>query len=263
MNKLTFFLLFSFLQLTFFALLPHRGQGGLYAQKTEGMITYERKSSWTKMYSRLTYLSKDEIERLKSTYGKDDEWTTKTKLYFNLKESLYTHFNEVGESEDGTYSYRQDDLILYRNFEQEKKTDIIETLGKTYVIEDSLPPIKWKVMNQIKDVAGYICMKAITEDTIKNQTITVWFAQDLALPTGPENYYGLPGTIMEVDINDGAVVMTATQVEFKKLEKELTLPKKIKGKRIKNKDYISLIFNHIKDSITAQRSPFNWGGLRY
>ena len=256
MNKLTFFLLFSFLQLTLSVLLPHRGAGGLYAQKTEGMITYERKSSWTKMYSRLTYLSKDEIERLKSTYGKDDEWTTKTKLYFNLKESLYTHFNEVGESEDGTYSYRQDDLILYRNFEQEKKTDIIETLGKTYVIEDSLPPIKWKVMNQIKDVAGYICMKAITEDTIKNQTITVWFAQDLALPTGPENYYGLPGTIMEVDINDGAVVLTATQVEFKKLDKELTLPKKIKGKRVNNKAFMALVANHIKDSMTAHTNPF-------
>ena len=261
MNKLTVFLLFSFWNLMFSVLLPKWGTRECYAQKNEGMITYERKTSWTKMYTRLTYLSKDEIERLKSTYGKDDEWTVKTKLYFNANESLYTHFNEAGESEDGTYSYRQDDLILYRNFAQEKKTDIIETLGKTYVIEDSLPPIKWRIMNQIKDVAGYICMKATTEDTIKNQTITVWFAQDLALPSGPENFYGLPGIVMEVDINDGAVLLTATQVEFKKVEKELVLPKKIKGKRIKNKEFMALIVNHIKDSITAHRNPF-WA-MRY
>ena len=43
---------------------------------------------------------------------------------------------------------------------------------------------------------------------------------------------------------------------FKKLDKELTLPKKIKGKRVNNKAFMALVANHIKDSMTAHTNPF-------
>ena len=133
-------------------------------------------------------------------------------------------------------------------------------LGKTYVIEDSLHTPSWKIMNQIKDVAGYICMKAVAEDTIKKQKITAWFTGDIPVPAGPELYFGLPGVILELDINDGDVLIEATKVEFKKLDNELILPK-TKGKKIKDKDYDTLLRNHIRDSIKSQRNPY-WA-IRY
>jgi GLPGLI family protein len=190
----------------------------------------------------------------------DDDWKEKMKLVFSPTKSLYTYLNDQGESEDGTWAWRNDELIITRDFEKEKKTEVIEMLGKTYIVDDSLHTPKWKVMNQIKDVAGYICMKAVTEDTVKKQKITAWFAGDIPVSAGPERYFGLPGVILELDINEGDVVITATKVEFKKLDKELIMPK-TKGKKIKDADYDALLRNHLKDSIKSQRNPY-WA-IRY
>jgi GLPGLI family protein len=44
-------------------------------------------------------------------------------------------------------------------------------------------------------------MKAITEDTLKKQTIAAWFAADIPVPVGPERLYGL-GAILGVEINE-------------------------------------------------------------
>lgn len=231
------------------------------AQKTEGVVTYERKTYWTKLMGRMTFLSQEEKDRAAQTWKNDDEYKEKMKLVFNETESLYTYASEQGQSDDGQYSWRNSDLVLYRNFDKDKKTELVEMLGKTYVIEDSLHVPTWKIGNQIKDVAGYVCMRADTEDPIKKQKITAWFAQDIPVPAGPERYNGLPGVILELDINEGDVVIEATKVEFRKLTADdLKLPK-LKGKKLDDAGYDTLIGQHIKQSMTANRNPF-WS-IRY
>lgn len=226
---------------------------------TEGVIVYERTEFWPKIVGRLSYMSKEEKDRVKMTWGANDEgFKQNYNLYFNPNESLYTYGEE---NKEYTYSWRKEELILHRNFAADKKTDIIETLGKTFVIEDSLHAPTWKIMNQLKDISGYICMKAVTEDTIKKQKIEAWFAQDLPSQVGPERYFGLPGAILELDINEGDVVITATKIDAKKVEKEIALPKKLKGKKIKDTDFDKLIDEHIKTSIKSYRNPY-WA-LRY
>ena len=233
---------------------------GQLQTKDEGVVTYERVQYWTKIYARLTYLSQEEKDRMKLTWGSDDEWKLKMKLSFNPRASLYTYESEQGETEDGSYSWRQDEFVIQRDFEKSKKTEIHEMLGKTYILEDSLAAPDWKILNQIKEVNGYLCMKAMSEDTTKKQKIVAWFAQDIAVSAGPEQYFGLPGLILELDINDGDVLITATKVEFKKLDKETALPK-LKGKRITEKTYTQLLWKHIDESIKARRNPY-WA-IRY
>lgn len=231
-----------------------------FAQKTEGVVTYERKSHWTKIIARLPFLSREEKDRAAMTWKNDDEDKVKMKLVFSEKGSLFTYESEQAQSDDGRWSWRQDDYFISRNFEKETMTDIIETLGKTYIIEDSLRTPVWKVMNQIKDVNGYVCMKAETTDPIRGQKIAAWFSQDIPVPAGPERYFGLPGLIMELDINEGDVILEAVKVEFKPVGKELALPK-AKGKKIKETEYESLLTKHINDSIKANRNPY-WA-IRY
>jgi len=249
--KAYLFLLLSFLTLTV------RAQ-----EKTEGVVTYERVQHWAKIIQRLPFLSKEEKDRVAMTWGNNNEgWKTKMKLFMSPTQSLYTHESEQGQSEDGQYSWRNDDLIIHRNFEQGRKTELIEMLGKTYLVEDSLVKPKWKILNQLKDIAGYVCMKAETVEPIKGQKLTAWFAGDIPVSAGPEQSFGLPGLIMELDINDGDVVITATNVEWKSVEKEASLPKKLKGKKISGAEYDSLLRNHITISTKAQRNPY-WS-LRY
>lgn len=226
------------------------------AQKTEGVVTYERKSYWTKIIARMTYLSQEQKDRAAQTWKNHDEWKEKMKLTFNTTESLYTYANEQGQTEDGRYSWRNSELQLYRNFDKEQKTDVMEMLGKTYIIEDSLHAPVWKIGNQIKDVAGYICMKAETEDPIKKQKITAWFAQDIPVPTGPERYHGLPGLILELNLNDGDVIIEATNVTLKTpTADDLKLPK-LKGKKINDAAYDSMIQKYIAEQMTAHQNPY-------
>lgn len=251
MNKNHFFLLTCiFLMLQIWAV----------AQKTEGVVTYERRQYWTKIYTQLTFLSQEEKDRITNTWKNSDADKSKMNLYFSPAQSLYTYTNQDGTDEAGDYAWRKGDYVIFRDFDKDKKTDIIETLGKTYVIDDSLHTPTWKILNQIKEVAGNICMKAETTDPIKKQKITAWFAQDIPVMAGPERFFGLPGVILELDINDGDVVIEATKVEFKTLGKELNLPK-TKGKKINDAAYYTLLRNYITESTKAQRNPY-WA-IRY
>lgn len=228
------------------------------AQAVEGVVTYERVQYWTKIMSRLTFLSQEEKDRAKLTWGGDDGWKQKMNLYFNGKESKYETLKEQSE---GGWSGRDEDFIIYRNFEKGTKVDFESISGKTYLLEDSLTAPQWKVMNKIKEIKGYLCMMAVSKDTIKNQTITAWFANDIGVPAGPEKYFGLPGLILELDINDGDVLITADKIELKPVDKELVLPKKMKGKKITEVQYNSMLSELIRTSIKGQRNPY-WS-VRY
>lgn len=234
--------------------------GFAHAQKTEGLIRFERQVNWIKMMKKLPFLTQEEKDRMEQTWKNDPDPKQKMNLYFNEKESLYTWGQEDQSYEDENWKSRNKELVFYRNFENEKRTDLIEILGKTYLVQDSLQKMDWKVMNQIKEVAGFICMKAVTEDKIKGQKITAWFTGDIPVASGPEQTFGLPGMILELDADDGTVMVTATTVEFKKLDKELVLPK-LKGKKVNNKDFDAVVSKYINDSIKMQRNPY-WA-IRY
>lgn len=225
-----------------------------FAQAQEGKITYKYTIFWNKIYSKLEFLSQAERDRAVLTWGNEDGYTTKMKLLFNPTESIYTYSEETSEEE--TYSWRKDDYLIYRNYEEKKIKELQEMLGKTYLIEDELNPYKWRVMNELKEIQGHLCMKAITEDTVKKQTISAWFAADIPVPVGPERLYGLPGVILGVEINDGDVIIEASDIQFKSVAEELKLPRKLKGKEIDLIKYQELIAEHIKNSVATQNNPF-------
>lgn len=230
------------------------------AQQTEGTILYERATNWGKMYALMPYLSQEEKDRELLTSKNWEGYKQKMKLTFSPTGSLYTYENKDEAGESG-FAWRKEDYLIYRHFAAGTKTELIETLGKTYIVEDSLRKPKWKIGNQIKEIAGHVCMKAETQDPDRQQKITAWFAQDILVPAGPERYVGLPGVILELDINDGVVVIEAVKIEFKPVDKELALPAKLKGKRIKDADYDAMIRKHVIESIKNQRNPF-WS-IRY
>jgi GLPGLI family protein len=226
--------------------------------KQEGVVQFERTTFYANIVSRLTYLSAEEKDRIKLTWGSTDEGSKqKMNLFFNENQSLYAYGEDNVEK---VWSGRKETFFLTKNFAAEHSTDYIDMLGKTYIVDDTLRRPNWKILNQIKEVAGFICMKAETVDTVKKQSITAWFAQDIPVMAGPERYFGLPGLILELDINSGDVVITATKVEFKKLTNEFNL-KKIKGKKISDAAYTKIISDYIKESIKGERNPY-WG-LRY
>ena len=134
----------------------------------------------------------------------------------------------------------------------------MDILSKTYLLEDTLAKPNWKILNDIKDVAGHLCMKAQAYDSIRMEKIVAWFAMDMPLSAGPDRFYGLPGLILEIDINDGGMLIEANKIDLKSVAADLAPNKKIKGKKINFAQYQNILDEHIKGKIKEEQYPY-WG----
>ncbi len=232
--------------------------GGVKAQPVEGVITYEQTSYFTRIAGSLEYLSREEKDRIKLTWGSDDKETTEMKLVFTPDKSYYTYVAAQREYAGGRFSEKLSEYVICRDFAKNVQTDWIEMLGRVYQVEDSIRAPKWKVMNKIKDIQGHICMMAVTEDTIKKQSITAWFADDIPASVGPGLYFGLPGAILELEVNGGDVVLTAKKIELRPVGEEMQPSKKLKGRKINLKTYDALLSKHFADCIKSRRYPYGY-----
>ena len=231
-------------------------------QVTEGMVQYLVTHNWTKKMASLTYISPQQKAKQAYMWGNRSEWKSYANLYFNATETKYEESEEKAErSQEGGYDWRKETFFIKRNFDKSTLQEAYEFLGKTYIVEDTLLTMNWKIQNDLKEIAGHVCMKAFIEDTLRKQQIVAWFAQDIPFNGGPEYFHSLPGMILEIDINDGAMLITANKIDVKKLTTELETPKKLKGKRIKKADFDVLIKKHIVEK-TKEEQPWFWG-IRY
>lgn len=124
--------------------------------------------------------------------------------------------------------------ITYHNFGESKKVEQRELGGKKYLVLDSIRRMNWKLTGETKTILGYKCMKATSSRTQENfrmqmengkttrekvtdtLQIVAWFTNEIPGSYGPENYQGqLPGTILEVDVNNGRTVLKALEITAK------------------------------------------------
>lgn len=229
-------------------------------QPLAGTVIYDRKVDWIKLITTASWLSKEEKDRESQIWKNDSDFKRNMVLKFKNNKSHYTHENEMQSNEDGTYSWKNDDFTILRDFDANTLLEIQETLQKKYIIEDSLKAPNWKIHNEIKEVAGYICMKASTYDSLKKFRIEAWFTTDITISAGPELYYGLPGLILEINVQDGIVQLTATSVKLDDKIEIPALPKKLKGKRINLVTFNNLIKEHLKQQESMHQFPWS---LRY
>ncbi len=71
-------------------------------------------------------------------------------LTFNVEHSQYTFENQEEQFEDGTIFWRNDLMVFTRYFENGKVMELYDTLGNSYVVEDSLKFSKCEILNEIK-----------------------------------------------------------------------------------------------------------------
>lgn len=225
-----------------------------FAQKTAGTINYDFETDYLKMVEKNKFLSNEERQRALQTWKNDEAYKVKMQLVFNSTGSYYGKDpNEIGES------WQKTEYWVRRDF---TTNTVLETqmIGKVMIVEDSLYSFSWKIKSEIKEVLGYLCMKAIAYDSLRNYDVEAWFTTDIPVSTGPEEFMGLPGAILELTINEGVVKVTATSVKLNKDQQLPPAPKKIKGKRFTKAMYNAEVAKYVKDSAERRQMPW-W--LRY
>ncbi len=236
------FILISFLAL-FFVL-------SLSAQNNSGEIVYLEKINIHKSLPPEMEAMKDRIPEFRES---------KKILYFNSEEALYKNKPRTEEEKQqrqefrgegrrgrrrGRFGGRNANNEYYTSVSDKLSVDSRNLFGKDFLIEGNRDPLKWKITGEQKQVGSYLCQKATYQDTTQN--IVAWFTPMIPVPSGPNQYNGLPGMILHMDFDAGLRQITAVDILLKELEKDVIV-KPTKGKKVSEEEFDKIREEKIKE----------------
>jgi GLPGLI family protein len=183
----------------------------------------------------------------------------------------------------------------YKNVKDKSYTVDKEFMGKEFLIKDSLPNLQWKMESETRVIGGYNCFKATAvrpasktdfrnfrpkkEDASKTKPadaakktnlmdeldmpkeviITAWYTPEIPVNQGPENYWGLPGLILEV--NDGKTVTLCSKVVLNpKVKTEIKAA--TKGKVTTQKEFDEIVLKKMEEFRDMNQGRGGNGGMR-
>ena len=72
-------------------------------------------------------------------------------------------------------------------------------MGASFMVEDSVPKINWRITNESREIAGFNCRKAVGV-IMDSVYVFAFYTDELMIPGGPCSINGLPGMILGVTI---------------------------------------------------------------
>lgn len=233
----------------------------LLGQEFQGIATYKT-SSGVKITMDSTKISTEMIASFQAQLQKQmqKEFT----LTFDRKSSNWKEVESLG---GGPASANSGNMIvevmvsgigdgkklLYKDLQDgtfEQSTDL---MGKSFLIRDVLKKFSWQLTDETKQIGEFTCQKAIfskivdskkfstgmTEMEMSKDTLYVeaWYAPEIPVSHGPENYWGLPGLILE--LHDGNRVMICNKIILNPKE-EISIERPNKGKVITQEEFQKL-----------------------
>ena len=142
------------------------------------------------------------------------------------------------------------------------KTSSIEDaiLGKEFLIVENIEKPDWKLVDETKKIGDYTCFKAkltipvsdkqkkeydefLKKEEIKSslfkmeepkeKIITAWYTPEIPVSFGPNNYWGLPGLILE--INEPETIILCSKVVLNTKGTTIKIPNK--GQKVSQKEF--------------------------
>jgi GLPGLI family protein len=150
---------------------------------------------------------------VRDTTNRANPYTENMALFLGKNSSVYKSYDkqlqdalfkkqlqeQIANSPDGNVRINRQNTgspIQYYQFPGEKKLNRKESLViNSYLIEDALPVIDWKISSDTASFGGLHCQKATGH--FKGRDYTAWFCPDMPFHTGPWKLNGLPGVILD------------------------------------------------------------------
>lgn len=155
---------------------------------------------------------------------------TNAKLLFNNNESVY-YFGNVTKIDTTTLNMTYnvtDDIgsVIYKNQKEQQLFTRIASEKEVVLITDDFPNLNWTLSNETKATADFTLTKAFVD--FRGRKYIAWFSEQLPGRNGPLKMGGLPGTILELETEDGFLNITFDRIIF-------NIPEPIQLDRITNK----------------------------
>jgi GLPGLI family protein len=239
--------------IAFLSLLLFLGTGlqAAFAQGFTGRAYYKSTSQFSiKMDS--TKMAPEQIAQIQASLKKQMEQNYI--LSFNQTESTWKKEESLGggpatASAGGAVfmvATSGEGSTLYKNIADQSFLEQQDMMGKAYLVKDMLEPVEWELSNETKKVGNYTVQKAsytrivdskrfstgMTEmENVKDTLqVTVWFTPEIPVAHGPENFFGLPGLILEVQ-NQGRTLI-CEKIELNPSADPVVIERPSKGKEI-------------------------------
>jgi len=203
------------------------------AQIKEGTIIYERKAD---LHRRM---QDEQVKAMVPQFRTD-----KQQLFFKDNISVYKAVEEdeapdpFDDGRGGTVMIKiggpGEGGVLYKNFTTQQFFEQTSLGDKDYIIDDTIKALAWKLADETKTILGHACKKATLKTQMGNDVVA-WYTEDIPLPIGPESFTGLPGAVLMIDVNNGEIVFTATEIKKDTDVKEMKTPNS--GKHITRADF--------------------------
>jgi GLPGLI family protein len=165
----------------------------------------------------------------------------------------------------------------YKNVKNQELLQDQEFFGKQFLIKDDLKQLEWKMGTETKQIGQYTCFKATAikpveqtdwrsmrrrpenerkKDSVKSddpmseievpKTIEVvaWYTPQIPINQGPDDYWGLPGLILEV--NADRTTILCTKIIMNPEEKE-DIDKPNKGEEVTQAEYTEIITKKMEE----------------
>ena len=205
---------------------------------------------------------KIEFERKVNVFAQignaDDQWTElqrkmsnhfKTSyfdLVFTREKSLYKPGRESGDKDNFFFVQTPaQDNTVWSDLAHDRSVSTKNVFEQTFLVQDSLRHIRWKITDETRTIAGFNCRRAnaIIMDSIY---VVAFYTDEIITTGGPESFSGLPGMILGVSLPHQHVSWFATKVEAIPIsESQVAAP--VKGKKVDNTALKETVRGSLKD----------------
>jgi len=159
------------------------------------------------------YMIHYKFSHLQDTNKRANPYTENMALFLGKSSSVYKSYDKqlqdalfkkqvkeaIANSPNGNISIHTKNTaspLQYYQFPAQKKLFRKESLViNSYLIEETLPVIVWKISSDTASFGGMHCQKATAH--FKGREYTAWFCADMPFQAGPWKLNGLPGVILE------------------------------------------------------------------
>ncbi len=161
--------------------------------------------------------------------------------------SIFRQTKEAVIPQNMWYDGNGERNVVYNNYTTGQTISQKPVAEETFLINDSLMNIHWKLTNDTRTIAGYDCKKAIgfIDDTL---ALFAFYTDEILVTGGPESVHGLPGMVLGLGVPRLHATWFATRVETNNVPVEGIKPE-TKGKKTTRNDMMAKLDNILK----------NWG----
>ncbi|MFA6086843.1 GLPGLI family protein [Mucilaginibacter sp.] len=172
----------------------------------------------------------------------------KSTLTFGNNKTLYSPIIDDAPASNSWFSdmpLAQQINTVYTDLSNSFSITNKKVFDETFLVKDTARKINWKITNETREIAGYMCRRAnaIVMDSIY---VVAFYTDEIPLPGGPESFTGLPGMILGVALPHDNVTWFATKVTDAVVP-ETALKVPVKGKVVTYASLKTTLTNVMKD----------------